>query len=123
MSRTFRPFQRTFQCLMGESVNSSTGISRFWFSSALLVCVFLIQGPELARAGTVAQKNSNPAGVLGQYATTSSEATVSGEDSAPCWDSGKEPASYSPEDLNVAPKTLGDGAVASAPTAKPLLIP
>jgi len=91
--------------------------------SALLVCVFLIQGPQFARAGTAEANKSNPAGVLGQYATTSSEATLSGEDSAAFWDSGKEPASYSPEELNVAPKTLGDGGAASAPAAKPLLIP
>src|SRR4051812_43404280 len=107
MSRTFRPIQRTLQCLMGESVNSSIATSRLGLGSALLVCVFLIQGPQFARAGTAEANKSNPAGVLGQYATTSSEATLSGEDSAAFWDSGKEPASYSPEELNVAPKTLG----------------
>jgi len=106
---------------MADAVKRSIVVSRFGLSAALVVCVLLIQGVRSARAGTA--EKSNPAGVLGQYATTSSDATGSIDNSETFWDTGKEPANYSPEELAAAPKTVGEGAAASTPASKPLLIP
>lgn len=121
MRLMFRPFQRRDSLLAKTSKSLAVYFSSFVPASLFLIVLGM--SSQLSQAGLSGTENPNPAGTLGQYATSSSEASQSAENTVPSWVSDKEQPIYSPEDLTSGSKDAGATSPTTAPSAKPLLIP
>ncbi len=121
MRLMFRPFQRRASLFSKKSKPLAVYYPSFVPASLFLIVLGITS--QLSQAGLSGTENTSPAGTLGQYATSSSEASRSAEDAAPSWVSDKEQQIYSPEALTPGSKDPGGTSPTTAPSAKPLLIP
>ena len=118
MRLMFRPFQRRASLFSKKSKSLAVYFPSFVPTSLFLIVLGMTS--PFSQAGLSGTEHTNPAGTLGQYATSSSEASQSAENAAPSWVSDKQPI-YSPEELT--PKDPTGASPTTAPSAKPLLIP
>jgi len=121
MRLMFRPFQRRASLFSKKSKSLAVYFPSFVPTSLFLIVLGMTS--PFSQAGLSGTEHTNPAGTLGQYATSSSEASQSAENAAPSWVSDKQQPIYSPEELTPGAKEAVGTSPTTVPSAKPLLIP